>query len=341
VSHGELRKETNCLNCNAQVDGRYCKNCGQENLEPKQTFWHLVTHFFNDVTHFDGKFFTTLKSLLLKPGFLTEEYVKGRRMKYLDPVRMYLFVSFAFFLMYLAVGNNADKLKYSNDPELMHAIDSMLAIKKGSHDFNITGAEINGKNVLLLNFGDEYARGINYYDSVQRALPDSLKDDGISRYFEKSIIGVAATYRQNPYDFMGNVIDKFKHSFSKIFFISLPVFSLILSILYIRRRKDFYYVSHAIFTLHIYIVAWFFLLIASLISAIIPESAAASLITPSILYFGIAVYILVAMLRFYKQNALKTGIKWLILTAVMSVVLSLIQLGLLVSSFFAMASGGH
>jgi hypothetical protein len=127
------------------------------------------------VTHFDGKFFTTLKSLLLKPGFLTEEYVKGRRMKYLDPVRMYLFVSFAFFLMYLAVGNDADKLRYSHDPELVHAIDSIIAIDKGSNDFNMKGAEINGKNVMLFNFGDNYSQGLKHYDSLQNTLPDSLK----------------------------------------------------------------------------------------------------------------------------------------------------------------------
>jgi hypothetical protein len=339
VSHGRLRKETNCLNCDAQVDGRYCKNCGQENLEPKQTFWHLVTHFFNDVTHFDGKFFTTLKSLLLKPGFLTEEYVKGRRMKYLDPVRMYLFVSFAFFLMYLAVGNDADKLRYSHDPELVHAIDSIIAIDKGSNDFNMKGAEINGKNVMLFNFGDNYSQGLKHYDSLQNTLPDSLKSDELSQYLEKSIIGVANTYYQNPYDFMGNLMDKFYHSFSKVFFISLPIFSLVLTLLYIRRRKEFFYVSHAIFTLHCYIVAWFFLLIIAIIKALIPDSDVLSAIMTLLLYFGLSVYILVAMLRFYKQSGLKTGIKWLILIVIMSVLLLLILLGLLINSFFAMASG--
>lgn len=341
MSHGELRKETNCLNCDAQVDGRYCKNCGQENLEPKQTFWHLVTHFFNDVTHFDGKFFTTLKSLLLKPGFLTEEYVKGRRMKYLDPVRMYLFVSFAFFLLYLAVENDADKFKYSDDPALVHGIDSLIAKDKGSKSFNMNGVKINGKNVILFNFGDNYSHGLQHYDSLQKALPDSLRSDEFGQYIEKSIVGVANTYYQNPYDFMGNLLDKFKHSFSKVFFISLPIFSLMLTLLYIRRRKDFFYVSHAIFTLHCYIVAWFFLTIKTIIEAIVPESIVLTSSLQIIIYLGLSVYILIAMLRFYKQSVWKTSIKWLILIAIMFVVLLLIQLGLLVNSFFAMASGGH
>lgn len=340
VSHGDLRKETNCLNCDAQVDGRYCKNCGQENLEPKQNLWHLLTHFFNDFTHFDGKFFTTLKNLLLKPGYLTEEYVKGRRMKYLDPVRMYLFVSFAFFLLYLSLRNDTNKHRYSNDPKLVHGIDSVIAANKGSKDFNMTGVKINGNNVMVFNFGDNYSNGLHHYDSLQKALPDSLKSDELNRYIEKSIVGVANTYYRNPYDFMGNLLDKFYHSFSKVFFISLPIFSLILALLYIRRRREFFYVSHAIFTLHCYIVAWFFLGLTKVINVVLPDSNTTSLIMTLLLYFGISVYILVAMFRFYKQNVVKTGIKWLILVAIMSVVLLLILFGLLVNSFFAMA-GGH
>src|SRR6202012_4343239 len=78
---------------------RYCHVCGQENLEPKETVWHLVQHFFNDITHFDGKFFSTVKYLLRKPGFLSREYMLGRRVTYLNPIRMYVFTSAIFFII--------------------------------------------------------------------------------------------------------------------------------------------------------------------------------------------------------------------------------------------------
>ena len=80
----------------------YCHICGQENVEPKESVWHLVTHYFNDITHFDGKFFSTLKLLLLRPGFLPAEYVRGRRASYLNPIRMYIFTSFLFFLIFFS-----------------------------------------------------------------------------------------------------------------------------------------------------------------------------------------------------------------------------------------------
>ena len=89
--------------------GHYCHNCGQENIEPKESIWHLVSHLFEDLTHFDGKFFTSLKDLILKPGFLSKEYMLGRRASYLNPIRMYLFTSAIFFLIFFSLYSIDDK----------------------------------------------------------------------------------------------------------------------------------------------------------------------------------------------------------------------------------------
>ena len=59
----------------------------------------MVMHFFNDITHFDGKFFTTVKDVIVRPGFLSREYVAGKRASYLNPVRMYIFTSAFFFFI--------------------------------------------------------------------------------------------------------------------------------------------------------------------------------------------------------------------------------------------------
>ncbi len=100
MSHVPQRNEKDCLNCGTIVQGRYCHVCGQENVVPKETFWHMVTHFFYDITHFDCSFFTTVKDLIFRPGFLSNEYIAGRRVKYLHPIRMYVFTSAIFFLSF-------------------------------------------------------------------------------------------------------------------------------------------------------------------------------------------------------------------------------------------------
>jgi hypothetical protein len=100
LSHSKERHEKICLNCNTEVVGRWCHICGQENIEPKETVWSLISHFFYDITHYDGKFFSTTKFLIIRPGFLPKEYIEGRRARYLHPIRMYVFSSAVFFLIF-------------------------------------------------------------------------------------------------------------------------------------------------------------------------------------------------------------------------------------------------
>jgi len=100
MSHLPERKEKICLNCKSVIYGRYCHVCGQQNTEPKESFWGLITHFVYDITHFDGKFFATTKYLLFRPGYLATEYLRGRRASYLNPIRMYIFTSAFFFILF-------------------------------------------------------------------------------------------------------------------------------------------------------------------------------------------------------------------------------------------------
>jgi Protein of unknown function (DUF3667) len=94
-----IRKDKTCLNCNHVVDQRFCPNCGQENTDTRKTFHHLFIHFFEDLTHYENAFWKTIKNLLLKPASLTKEYLSGKRLSYLAPVRLYIFISFVTFFM--------------------------------------------------------------------------------------------------------------------------------------------------------------------------------------------------------------------------------------------------
>src|ERR1700739_2754377 len=93
------RSESDCLNCGTILKGHFCHNCGQENLELKENFVAMMEHAVSDYFHFDHLFFHTLKPLLFKPGYLTVEYMAGRRAQYLHPVKMYIFISIVYFLL--------------------------------------------------------------------------------------------------------------------------------------------------------------------------------------------------------------------------------------------------
>ena len=89
---------TRCENCGSVVRRRYCSNCGQRVEPPVHSLWHFATVATEDLTHADSRLWRTLLALLFKPGYLTREFLHGRRASYLPPVRLYLVLSVAFFL---------------------------------------------------------------------------------------------------------------------------------------------------------------------------------------------------------------------------------------------------
>ncbi len=88
-----------CKNCNSELLGIYCSECGQKNTE-LLSVKAIVKELTDNVFSFDSRFFITLKYLIIKPGFLTKEYWAGRRTTYLPPLRMYLVLSVFYFFLH-------------------------------------------------------------------------------------------------------------------------------------------------------------------------------------------------------------------------------------------------
>mgnify|MGYP003399213277 FL=1 len=99
MSSVKLRKEKDCLNCGHIVEEKFCPKCGQENIVVKEDAMHMVAHAIADYFHFEHKFFGTLRPLLFKPGQLTKEYVAGKRVSFIHPIRLYIFVSIVDLLL--------------------------------------------------------------------------------------------------------------------------------------------------------------------------------------------------------------------------------------------------
>jgi hypothetical protein len=96
-----------CANCGysfpADAPAEFCPRCGQQNHEVNISFGHLVEETLEGLFHFDGKVFRTAGLLLFRPGVLTRRFLEGQRMPYVPPVRLYVFLSFVFFLLLSSV----------------------------------------------------------------------------------------------------------------------------------------------------------------------------------------------------------------------------------------------
>ena len=96
-----------CPNCGVSFDGQYCWNCGQKNRARVITLGELLRDGFGELFDFDSRLWRTIWPLMSRPGFLTSEYLSGRRMRYMPPFRTYLVLSFLFFLVMQVTGGSS------------------------------------------------------------------------------------------------------------------------------------------------------------------------------------------------------------------------------------------
>jgi len=333
VSHSPLRKETDCLNCGTTVQGRFCHVCGQENVVPKETFWHMVTHFFYDITHFDSNFFTTVKDLIIRPGFLSKEYMIGKRASYLHPVRMYVFTSAMFFLIFfsffspvkkIAVETNKpldakqrtdyvitlqDKLKKDTGNKILKS--KLALFKDTSRPVTTDDILKNETGGMQISFGNVKYKSIEEYESAQTKLSVSKRDGWFRKRLIKKQIEINNKYQENPDEISKEFGESILHRLPYMLFVSLPLFALILKLVYMRR-KQFYFADHGVFTIHFYIFS-FLLLLLTFFFGWLNEITGWDLfeILNILLVISLLFYLFKAMRNFYGQSWGKTFLKFL------------------------------
>lgn len=300
MSSKPTRKDPFCLNCGAKVHGPYCHHCGQKNIEPHESFFDLLKHFVFDLFHFDGKFFISLKFLILRPGFLTKEYMLGRRAKYLNPIQMYLFTSATFFIIVFSTVST-----------------------ENSHPPTIIGKE----SVELESLS------VTNYDSVQSSLPPMERDGWVLRQLNRKVRVVLGKYQGREAELFEKVKEKFIHSLPTWMMISLPFFALALLLLNFRRH-EFYFVDHFIFSVHLYVAQYFFLLLFFVNSRVYDflNWEVFSWLSYLILA-GIFIYSYKAIRNFYAQSRVKTVLKLILLSLIMFFVAAFIVVALGIQSF--------
>jgi hypothetical protein len=286
------RAENDCLNCGTTLEGKFCHNCGQENLHIKENFGHMMNHAISDYFHFDHQFFHTLKPLLFKPGYLTNEYMAGRRVQYLHPIKMYIFISVVYFLLYFKTGHEIVKVNETNeDPvKTQKSIDSTkkaIAANKyipGSVKKQIENDLDKGKpgkkNETLKVKRVDYEKGPNswfhpltedtsyaQYLINQKKLTDDEQDGFLERQWNKKVFDYRQKYGNQAREVFTEDI---QHNTPKMMFLLLPLFALILKVSFWRNKK--FYVEHLIYSFHFHCFLFLFLTILILLEWVIPAS---------------------------------------------------------------------
>lgn len=324
--HGH--KHINCLNCGTELNGRYCSKCGQDSEEHLDSVWHLVKHFFEDITHYDGKLWKTAKPLLIRPGFLTQEYMKGKRASYLHPVRMFIFLNFVFFFLLLSLPS----AKTDHNAYTFGQVASNKAIQDTLKEvYNEAQKDVKVGKVATVHLSDSTLETKEQYDSVQALLPAAKRDGWIKRMINEKGLDMIQASKKDP-DYVSEKIDEiFFHNAAKLTFLFLIATACLLSLLY--YRKHIWMIDHALFSIHLS-CTFLLLSVFMLLLSYMPYGGYADFI---IFLYG-NYYFYRALRVIYQQSSGKTMLKFFILNFLLAIIMAL---SLILNALFAMLSISH
>ena len=198
----KFRKNDICFNCHEKIaDDNYCPNCGQVNSHKQIHIKQILKELLGDVFTFDSKFFKSIVPLLGKPGHLTNEYISGKRVKYILPLRLYVFTTFLFFFVLSLSGTFSpysleveEKLKVTDD-----------SLKQYLNHYK-TDVPNNVLDRMILEMGLKYRIEKNPKATISNEFQDSLKThllesnpallDSVSAYYARQLDGVFYWYKK-------------------------------------------------------------------------------------------------------------------------------------------------
>lgn len=315
MAHHKLRQDKTCQNCNYVVENKFCPNCGQENSETRQSFHYLFTHFFEDLTHYDGEFWKTIKRLLFKPGELTKEYLSGKRKKSVPPVKLYIFISFVTFLL----------------PNLLPEVSIFGEIKKEKTE--VVNLKLNKKdedNGFLIR-ENITVKNIEELDSVQKTLPEGKKMNSIEYNTYKAVIKLMK--EKNQKELFKKALESFVHTLPKVLFVYMPIFAFLLWLLH--DKKKWYYFDSGVFTLHYFSFLLLLITIGFLfnwfVNLIHPVDAISIIFTLSSIAYSFF-YFFRAHSNFYGEEKVISRLKSFLLFFVNMILITLISSALFLYS---------
>lgn len=324
-------KLTNCKNCEEEYQEgfEFCPHCGQktkDELTLGLLFYNTISNYFS----FDARFFRSFIPLMLKPGYLAKRFIGGKRLLYLHPAQMYLFVSVIFFFVFTILTRPfTEKM----DSDLQKTFDKSIVndsiLKKtelDSNDLNnfLKPLKDNQKTIGFKNAEFKMLDSVLKEEVIKNTAEinsdtndfnfdfdptkvDSLIDAGASdkkiyetlglreddSAFKKRIYtqGLKFYKKRDGGSFLGAVRD----SIPIAMFILLPIFALLIKLFYWRRG---HFAHHLVFSFYFfsYLFTVFSLIICVNFIWDIPDWI------DWLLVFSTFFYLYFALMRFYEQG---------------------------------------
>jgi hypothetical protein len=301
-----------CANCGAPLGGNFCSECGQRHHDhPVHDFWHFVNEALEDLTHADSRLWQTILALLFRPGFLTREFLDGRRVRYLPPVRLYLVISVIFFVI-------AGLSSRISNPQVI------LSDNGGSFHYQVVPADKAGGLGPADRTPDRLAGGVAVVaptPAARRQLCEQLKGfleqygGRFARFAPDMTQSCLAASAEGGLERLSEAVT---HNLERAMFLFLPLLALVMKPLYLKPPR--HYVEHLLFFLHTHAFLFVMLAASSLLKMMTSSAAVLNSIGTAIAIY-IPIYFYLAMRRVYGQG------RWLTLSKLAALGVAYFSLG--------------
>src|SRR5438094_8495931 len=319
-----------CENCGALLTGRWCSQCGQAAIDYRRSFRHVIVDVLDSFLNWDSKFFATIGWLIARPWHLTNQFLAGRRVPYVHPLRLYLLVSILFFFVinYWAKSIHADPSKLSaddradiaaelNDPDIPPAVKARIrgALEaKGrtqpeaqtcpspqppvTPQPSVIGSPApSAPSVTSPSPSGDFRPLVQFdkppSDKFEKWLEQRAKEK-MGEHGSKMALFITTLFSNLPY----------------MMLCCIPLFALVLKVLYVRKRV--FYIDHLVYALHIhsfaYLAIMFIVLITLGLNRSIPGTFAGWIIAA--LWITFATQIFLSIRRVYRQGWFFTVFKF-------------------------------
>ena len=331
---------THCQNCGAELTGPHCAQCGQAAIDYRRSFRHVIVDVLDSFLNWDSKFFATIGLLIVKPWRLTNEFLSGKRVRYLHPLRLYLLASILFFFavnygakglrlepgkiseknrtaIAAAVAEKRDEIEAEFDKENLSteerkkAQDALDYLTKPSPA--ATAAAEQQPSPTITPTASPSEPGKRTYGAVdERPFLVFDADTKSSTPFERWLETRAKEKMGEHGTKMGLFIATLFSNLPYMMLCCIPLFAFVLKVLYIRRH--IFYIDHLIYALHIHTFLYtgvMLIVLATMgLNRIAPPTLAGWII--ALLWILFVVQIFLSIRRVYRQGWFMSTFKFLV-----------------------------
>ena len=315
-----------CLNCKTELHGKYCHVCGQKATYEKLTIKEFILEYLNIAFVWDTHLIKTLWKLISKPGFLTKEYISGKFIAYMHPLKLNMFLLFVFVTFLLLFNSTEDmgnSIKNLTRNEIIQPVLQIsLQMEKAEYAMQVESSPRDTIQLYAPLLVFESLSGIITGFDIDSADPDSTAvwTASVPRYLIEDkalILNEDGNYQFNPeYNTEASQTEILEKVWAKvvvlatkyfplIILLTAPLLAFLIGILHRKSKHSMF--KHFIFSLH---YTAFLEMVIILLYILHLIASPPSWIMQSIIIFGSCIYLVFAFRKVYEtRNWMKAVFK--------------------------------